>query len=418
MAIYDDKTAGIIKAEEYFIINEVKSRTEAVFKASYLVASNLSVSGKITALFDLIVVGDVSAEDIEVKGKFICLGDCTVENSIVVQDKMSVQHVKAKTIEVHDEIIAQEIDVDTIKADGNIIVGQTLATEELAYSSQNILCGDTAYGAGKISANAIVTVEELDMDDGEEAVVEPNKIAFEGKKEVSLIGLGEKFASKNDYETYFSELWGDSDDPFQYTIFRWGRALREIDKVFKQKELNCFDLGLLLTLTEISWSNYFKGWETISKWWNSLLKHFNNIANGEGLGLEKKISMSDIVINTRVRHDKYGAGVVVGLRKTGSTMIDILFDSGKKISFQLDIVIKFLALEYKSDYTPEELIGKLFIEPMEYSEWLAFLSILETYDHVFIPNLRKILNDLLYAKIGLKTKFVMERIKENGWDGE
>ena len=55
---------------------------------------------------------------------------------------------------------------------------------------------------------------------------------------------------------------------------------------------------------------------------------------------------------------------------------------------------------------------------MEYSEWLAFLSILETYDHVFIPNLRKILNDLLYAKIGLKTKFVMERIKENGWDGE
>ena len=249
MAIYDDKTAGIIKADEYFITNEVKSRTEAVFKASYLVASNLCVSGKITALFDLIVVGDVSAEDIEVKGKFICLGDCTVESSIVVQDKMSVQHVKAKTIEVHDEIIAQEIDVDTIKADGNIIVGQTLATEELAYSSQNILCGDTAYGAGRISANAIVTVEELDMDDGEEAVVEPNKIIFESKKEEKVVLSGAKYAKNNDYESYFTELWGEADGDLQRKILRWRRALKEAEDVLEQPEstFSCFDAGLIVS---------------------------------------------------------------------------------------------------------------------------------------------------------------------------
>lgn len=420
MAVYDDKTSGIIKAgdrDNCFIISNVKSRTEAVFKASYIVASSMRISGKITALFDLIVLGDVEADDIEVKGKFICMGDCTVENSIIVQDKMFVKQVKAKNIEVHDQITAQEIDVDVIKADGNIIVGQTLATEELAFSEQNILCGETAYGAGKISANSIITVEELDMDDGVDAVVNPNIIVFEGQNVKSGFDFGKKHIDKNDYEAYFSDLWVDCDDVMQYNIVRWRRALSEVEKIVKGKELECFDLGLLLTLTEIKFSSYFKGWDTISQWWNSLFKHFNSIANGEGLGVEKKISMADFTINQRVRHDKYGTGKVTGTRKaSGETMADIMFDGGKTISFKLDIAIKFFSLEKESKYTPEELKEKLFIAPIEYGEWLAFLSIMEMYDHMYSPNLNKILNDLLYSKIGLKTKFIEERIKDNGWN--
>lgn len=420
MAVYDDKTSGIIKAgdrDNCFIISNVKSRTEAIFKASYIVASSMRVSGKITALFDLIVLGDVEADDIEVKGKFICMGDCTVQNSIIVQDKMFVKQVKAKNIEVHDQITAQEIDVDVIKADGNIIVGQTLATEELAFSEQNILCGETAYGAGQISANSIITVEELDMDDGEDAVVEPNKIVFEGKKSERNFDYGKKYIDKNDYESYFSDLLTDCDDTMKYNILRWCRALREIEEIINKKELDCFNLGLFLTLTEINFSSYFKGWDTISQWWNSLFKHFNSIANGEGLGVGKKISMADFTINQRVRHDKYGTGKVTGTRKaSGETMADIMFDGGKTISFKLDIAIKFFSLEKESKYTPEELKEKLFIAPIEYGEWLAFLSIMEMYDHMYSPNLNKILNDLLYSKIGLKTKFIEERIKDNGWN--
>lgn len=420
MAVYDDKTSGIIKAgdrDNCFIISNVKSRTEAIFKASYIVASSLRISGKITALFDLIVLGDVEADDIEVKGKFICMGDCTVQNSIIVQDKMFVKQVKAKNIEVHDQITAQEIDVDVIKADGNIIVGQTLATEELAFSEQNILCGETAYGAGQISANSIITVEELDMDDGEDAVVEPNKIVFEGKKSERNFDYGKKYIDKNDYESYFSDLLTDCDDTMKYNILRWCRALREIEEIINKKELDCFNLGLFLTLTEINFSSYFKGWDTISQWWNSLFKHFNSIANGEGLGVGKKISMADFTINQRVRHDKYGTGKVTGTRKaSGETMADIMFDGGKTISFKLDIAIKFFSLEKESKYTPEELKEKLFIAPIEYGEWLAFLSIMEMYDHMYSPNLNKILNDLLYSKIGLKTKFIEERIKDNGWN--
>ena len=418
MAVYDDKTSGIIKAgdrDNCFIISNVKSRTEAVFKASYIVASSVRVSGKITALFDLIVLGDVEADDIEVKGKFICMGDCTVENSIIVQDKMFVKQVKAKNIEVHDQITAQEIDVDVIKADGNIIVGQTLATEELAFSEQNILCGETAYGAGQISANSIITVEELDMDDGEDAVVEPYKIVFEGKKSERNFDYGKKYIDKNDYESYFSDLLTDCDDMTKYNIVRWGRALREIEKTINKGETDCFDIGLLLTLTEIAHSTYFKGWNKIFSWWTILLDRFNKIANKEGLGVERTLSISDFAVNTRVRHDRYGVGRVTGLRKSGETMMDVLFDNGKTVSFKLDIAIKFFSLEVKSEYTPEELISRLHIEAMEYGEWLAYLSVMETYDQMYSKKLCDIINDLLYSKSGLKTKFILDRIKENGW---
>lgn len=420
MAIYDDKTSGIIKAgdsDNCFIINSVKSSAEAIFKASYIVASNLYISGKITALFNLIVLGDIKAEDIDVKGKLICMGDCTVKNSIIVQDNMFVKQVKAKYIEVHDQITAREIDVDVIKADGNIIVGQTLATEELAFSSQNILCGETAFGAGHISANSIITVEKLDLDDGKDAAVEPSKIVFDINKGENLISSSNKFSFKNDYKSYIAKLRKGNDDFFQKTMVRWGKGLEEIEEVIEKKEIVCFDLGLLLTLTEIAQSNYFCNWERIVKWWKCLLNHFNSIANGEALDMEKKVSISDFTINKKVRHNKYGTGIVTGLKKCGDTKVDILFDSGKQISFNLEIAIKFFTLEKIPENISKELKEKLFLEPLEFSEWIAFLNIVETYGHMFSSNLSKIINDLLYAKIGLKSKFIVERIKENGWDG-
>ena len=81
----------------------------------------------------------------------------------------------------------------------------------------------------------------------------------------------------------------------------------------------------------------------------------------------------------------------------------------------MDIAINFFVLEKKSKYTPEELKEKLFIEPSEYGEWIAFLSTMETYGNLFGSNLSNIIKEMLYAKIGVKTKFISDRIKDNGW---
>lgn len=419
MAIYDDKTLDVIKAgdrENCFIISNVSSHSEAIFKASYIVASSLRVSGKITALFDLIVLGAVEAEDIDVKGKFICIGDCSVENSIIVQDKMFVKSVKAKNIEVHDQIIAQEIEVDEIRADGNIMVGQTLATEKLAFSDQNIMCGETAYGAGRIAANSIITVEPLDMDEGDAAVVESNIIAHNIKQESNHLDINLNFLTNNDYESYLLELLNNADECLTNKFIRWERCLNETKDIIENCESICLDLGLLLTLTEIVYSSYFKDWELIASWWKKILNNFNSIANGELIDKQNKMSESDFIVNKRVVHKKFGVGTITNLSYSGGTLVTVLFDSGERILFRLDMAMDFFSFEKGPNYLNEDIKAKLFLDPIDYNEWISFVSVVENNGHMFCANLINILNDLLYAKIGLKSKFIADRLKENGWN--
>ena len=418
MAVYDDKTPGIIKSGNYSMISSVKSRTEAVFKARYIVASGIQVEGKITALFDLIVIGDVVAHDIDVKGKFVCLGNCQVGNSVTVQDKLFVKEIRAKSIEVHDDITAQEIDVDVLRADGNVIVGQTLATEELAYSEQNILCGETAYGAGRISAHAIITGEELDMDDGEDAVVDPNKIVFDDDSGNQKSVNGKKYAEKNDFESYLGELFDNCgmDDIKQYTVVRWLRILKKVCEVEQQINFECYDVGLVLGLTEIRFSEYFSGWETIAKWQKDFLEKFNKMANGESVSQETKLTVKTLSVGQRLVHSTYGIGSIVDIKKKDKTLVEVLFDSGKKLSFQMEIALKFFS---RADApTAEEIISKLYIKPEEFEEWANYIQILEVYGHMFSPKLNECAMDLLCSKIGVKSKFVLDRIKENGWSDD
>jgi hypothetical protein len=415
MAVYDDKTSGIIKSGNYSMIGSVQSRTEAVFKASYIVASSIQVKGKITALFDLIVIGDVVAHDIDVKGRFVCFGNCEVENSIIVQDKLFVNGIRAKYIEAHDDITAQEIDVDVLKADGNVIVGQTLATEELAQSEQKILCGDTAYGAGRISAYAIITGEELDMDDGVEAVIDPNEISFDQGEENKKVINGKKYAEKNDFVSYLEELFDncDTDDIKQYTFVRWMRTLKKVSETKKQPNFECYDIGLLLGLTEMYFSEHFNGWDIIAEWHRDFLDKFSKLANGESVSLENQLTLKNLYVGQRLLHKTNGAGKIVNLEKKEKTIATVLFDDGTKLSYQMEIALKFFAREDAP--TPDEIISKLYINPEEFEEWANYIQILEVYGHVLSPKIVDLAMDLLCAKIGVKSKFILDRIKENGW---
>ena len=417
MVIYDDKTQGIIKSGSCFFINSVKSDAEVVFRASYIVGSNLHIDGKITASFDLIVLGDVEAQDIDVKGGFICLGNCNIDNSITVQGKMFGKSVRAKHIDVHDEMIAQEIDVEELNVDGNIILGQTLAVEISAESGQKILCGETAYGAGKISAYEIITGEELDMDGGMKAVVEPSKILVGQTHESQTGALGKKYAMKNDYNSYLTELRkNDEDKTLQTSIIRWQRVLNEANGVVKQSKFVCYDIGILLSLIELSNSIYFRGWEKIAQWQQSFLEKFNKMANGEELEIPKSLTLNGLAVGQRIRHNIYGIGTIQTLSKGNIVKATVSFESGKTSEFQMNIAIKNFTLAEDKVLTPTEILNMLFIQPKEYGEWISYLNVLRIYGDKLSKKLYNISMELLYSAIGIKSKFMMDRLQENGWE--
>lgn len=52
-------------------------------------------------------------------------------------------------------------------------------------------------------------------------------------------------------------------------------------------------------------------------------------------------SLAAYIVNTRIKHDAYGEGIIVGseIKQSGLHIIEVLFDNGNKNQFQLDVVV-------------------------------------------------------------------------------
>lgn len=273
MSIYDDKTKGIIESDGRFILPVFMACSEATFKASYVVASDIKCAGKITALFDLTVLGDVEAAELDVKGKFICTGKCVISGTLIAQYDIWVDDIRAKAIECRDRIIAQEIDAGVVKADGDIVVGKCLAVEELAHSGNNIICGETAYGAGKVAANTVITGEPIDLDDGADAVVNPNAYSPSIDAMPVLIvdnatslSVTPDFVSSGDWSGYLDWLIENSVVESAKERFEsWKKILSKVDGLIRTGMTDCRDLTLLIWTVGIASSDYFSGWPQLQE---------------------------------------------------------------------------------------------------------------------------------------------------------
>jgi len=355
MSTYDNKTKGISESNGRFILPVFKPCDEATFKASYIVASNVKCNGKITALFDLTVLGNLEATELDVKGRFICTGKCVVDGAVIVQNDIWAEDIRAESIEAHDRIMAQEIDAGTVNADGSIIAGKILAVEKLAQSAKNILCGETAYGSGKVAANTIITGEPLDLDDGEEAIVSPSiykpssvqtqSIVPSSKvpNPVDLIKYGEtEYAPLGNFRGYLDFLISVAyDDETKEKYARWRVVLEEAERVCQSSIKGYSNIALVIWLTEITTSSYFKNWDKIIDLFDTFEKHFK----------------------------------------------DLVEEAGDFVTCSID----------------------------SYSDWLEALSILSRLGALIEGTVSRKAFELVVSNLGLKAKFVSDRLNEKGW---
>ena len=422
MVVYDDKTSNVIASGTQLLIPSIQSTEDITFKASYIVSSDLNCNGKISALFDLVVFGDVHADEMDVKGRFVCMGNCTVSGAIVVQNDMWCEDIQAASITCHDRIVAQSIDADFIFADGNIIIGKTLAIEKEAQAQQAILCGETAYGSGKIMASSILTVEPLDLDDGEEALETPFQYSPMPKPEAPN-GISKelaKYEKNNDYTGYIATLIINAEETEQKRLKKYFTVLKTVDIAARSSISEIRDTSLLIWLIDISKSDYFKGWKTVSEWTEAVLRHFQNIAEGKLIGSVQGKPAEKLLKGYTVSHDKFGVGIVVDILSFGpgansGKTAAIIFDNELKLFPIPESLKSFLILSETSSLSSEDVKSSMTCEINDYDEWLSALKV--TYENKgrLGDNLHNSIFKLLIEKIGLKAKFVEDRFKEKGW---
>ncbi len=420
MVVYDDKTSNAISSGTQLLIPSSHTSEDVTFKASYIISSDLNCKGKVTALFDLVVFGDVHADEIDVKGRFICMGHCVVSGAIVVQNDMWCEDVQAASIVCHDRIVAQSIDADTIFAEGSIIIGKTLAIEEKAQTNQTVLCGETAYGAGKIMASSILTVEPLDLDDGEEALESPfqytPKSTSGDTNEVSKESA--KYMKGNDYSGYLSSLIENTEKSAEKRLKKYMAALKAVEMATPSSISEFRDVALLIWLIEMSQTRLFNGWNTVTEWTEAVLNHFRNLAEGKLSTTIQGKPADKLLKGYTVTHSKFGVGVVEDTMAAGSVkMARINFEGYGVKKFPLPDSLKFfLILSETPAPSSEDIKQSMSCDIDDYDEWLSALEVINENKEQLGKSLYNAIFELLIEKIGLKAKFVEDRFKEKGWE--
>lgn len=423
MILYDDKTKDAIKAGNQLIFPNINESDDLTFKASYIISGDCHCAGKISALFDLIVFGNVIAEEIDIKGRFVCMGQCNISETIIVQNDIWAEDIQAKSVICQDRIVAQSIDADTVIADGNIIIGKTLAIAEQAKTYQNVICGETVYGAGKIIASSILTAEPLDLDDGEEVLESPFQYVPKSSNSATTEFSREsaKYVKNNDYSGYLSKLMKIPDQTLKARFGHYLTVLKAVDIAYPTSISEFKDASLLIWMIEISNSDYFKDWPKIREWMEFVLSHFKDMAEGQSFGLHKPKPASNLDKGYTVLHKQYGRGIVSSVLQTSSAgkisrMATVAFELHGEKKFPLPTSLKFFSILSEHEVSSEDVVeSSIQYNIDEYSEWLSALQSIYTYKEYLGTSLYNTLYSLLLSKLGLKPKFVEDRFKEKGW---
>ncbi len=424
MILYDDKTKNIIKTGNQLLIPTIDASEDVTFKASYVVSSDLKCKGKIVALFDLIVFGDVCAQEINVKGRFVCMGCCSVSNAIVVHDDIWCEEINAESITCHDKIVAQSINAEIVIAEGNIIIGKTLEIEEKAQTNQYVICGETAYGAGRIIASSILTVEPLDLDDGEEALESPFQYIpnVASGEAIGFISSSIEHVTCNDYEGFLLELMGDSNGHTQELLDRYLSVLKTVEKALPHSVRKLRDVSTLIWLLDLSHSEYFKGWNKIAEWTDLISSHFKNMAVGKVSGEHEPRPATKLLKGYTVSHHKYGKGIVRAVLQTAmkgktSCVAVVDFENYGEKKFPLPDSLKFFDVLSENEIPSTSTVGEsMQCNVDSYSEWLHSMNVINQYKDYLGECLYNKIYSLLLEKLGLKPKYVEDRFKEKGWN--
>ena len=418
--IFDDKSQEAVNLDGRLILNSPIDADEVAFRATYYITTDIVCGGKITALFDIFVLGDVTAHEIDVKGKFVCLGKCEVDGIVVVQNDIIVSALQANTIICHENITAQEVDAVNITCNGKMIIERTLAVESLAKCDQTIICGETAYGSGRIVANTVITGEPIDLDEGEEALESPYTYEQEGEQIETndiISVLSKKYCADNDYRGYLMSIVSDGNDNQKIAAESYLSAFASADKMLSEGIDQLRDTKLLLQFLDIANSGWFDGWQIVDENTKLLLSHFEVLASGNNPYLPKAKPATDLEIGDHIRHTTYGNGIVTkkGLSSSGS-LVEISFQENGIKRFTLPAAIKFFEIiGSQTGLSPDEIRSSLVCNVGSYREWLECLRVLYDNAERISPSLNSCIYDLLMSNLGLKSKFVYERLQEKGW---
>lgn len=145
------------------ILESFESKDVVIFNESYTVVGELLSAKKISALYDLTVLGDINANEILVNGDLTVIGNITSEKLTCANYLICQGEVESKSIDVGN-IIADSIRCESFNCEGNAVIKNTIDIDDNCKVDNVIFAGEGIVGAGSFSALNAIANEYFEFD--------------------------------------------------------------------------------------------------------------------------------------------------------------------------------------------------------------------------------------------------------------
>lgn len=148
---------------EVNIAAAIQTDKKIVFNKSFTITGRKLSAQSIYACYDLTVIGNLDADEIEVAGKLYVIGNINAKQLSCHDTIVCSGDITADIIDC-SEIVANNIDCASIICTGNIVLRSTINVNKTLRSERSVIAGEGILGNGHFSAKNAIATEYFNFD--------------------------------------------------------------------------------------------------------------------------------------------------------------------------------------------------------------------------------------------------------------
>ncbi len=160
------------------ITEAVETSDDLFFSETYVVTGSKLCAGKIYANYDLIIIGDLEAEAVEVNGELVVNGNLKAEK-VRCHKLVCTGRTWVGDMQCDEDVLTKFLTGNTVQVQGSVMVEDALVVADECFVDGNIMAGEGISGSGSLHADGVVVGDYFDLDGNVEANVYEIATMFE-----------------------------------------------------------------------------------------------------------------------------------------------------------------------------------------------------------------------------------------------
>lgn len=158
---YDGENGGIAGKN---IIEAFEGNDSVIFNETYIIIGEHTEALKIHAMYDLTIMGDVTAQECVVNGSLTVIGNARITNLTCQNGFICKGDLYSERVYVGGDMIVDSIVCDEMICDGNAAIQTTANINQVARIAKTIVACEGIMGAGKFAAQNAIANEYFEFD--------------------------------------------------------------------------------------------------------------------------------------------------------------------------------------------------------------------------------------------------------------